>query len=574
MYENKQLFDFMLRRVHEVGASKGLRSPQAFGRWFAEMYFDNPQNIYISDGSGDAKIDLFFTTSNGKGVEHCIVNTKYTEKYDALAPVAFYNEINAFWQAFANEGDRATYLSNIVRQELRPHYKKLFQQYDQGSARLYFVTNSRRNEKQIKAIESCDVKVFHLEDILQFMVDYIEDAMPQTHPLLLTGINSVLSVDLHDSDVPTAIIFARLADFIKYMDDDPYDLLFARNVRLSLGNTPVNIEIRDTFKDSPKEFAYSNNGITILCEEMVNLAGAHEVRLTNPRIVNGSQTLHSIRDVPKPSSSARVMVRVIQVPALKAMDLPSLAEKRKKIINKISIRSNRQNNIKKWDLVSNDDFQHELARHFRANQFYYERRQKEWSSRKTQLRSLGIRQGPGIKRLTQLIASFYWDKKLLGPVAARRELGQLFDGSEYDVIKETNPEEALQIYLLDCVLNATVRELSEAKQYISNMATHMRHTLFALVVRALQSANANWGSSEFTKVLTDQLVTPDAGWRSFAKQSIDHIATFYKADAKRYKQDHGLALSFVNYFKSQTYVGKIFDKPLPVKLRTAAKALL
>lgn len=574
MYENKQLFDFMLRRVQEVGSSRGLRSPQAFGRWFAEMYFENPQNIYISDGSGDAKIDLFFTASNGKNVEHCIVNTKFTEKYDALAPVAFYNEINAFWQAFANEGNRASYLSNIVRQELRPHYKRLFQHYDQGSARLYFITNSRRNEKQIKAIESCDVKVFHLEDILQFMVDYIEDAMPQTYPLLLTGINSVLSVDPHDSDVPTAIIFARLADFIKYMDDDPYDLLFARNVRLSLGNTPVNIEIRDTFKDSPKEFAYSNNGITILCETMVNLAGAHEVRLTNPRIVNGSQTLHSIRDVPKPSSSARVMVRVIQVPALKAMDLPSQAEKRKKIINKISIRSNRQNNIKKWDLVSNDDFQHELARHFRANQLYYERRQKEWRVRRTELRSLGIKPGPDIKKLTQLIASFYWDKKLLGPVAARRELGQLFDGSEYDVIKETNPEEAFQIYLLDCVLHASVRELSETKQYIANMATHMRHTLFALVVRALQSANANWGSSEFSKVLMDQLVTPDAGWRSLAKQSIDHIATFYKIDAKRYKHDHGLALSFVNYFKSQTYVGKIFDKPLPIKLRTAAKALL
>ena len=58
----------------------------------------------------------------------------------------------------------------------------------------------------------------------------------------------------------------------------------------------MNVEIRDTFKDAPKEFTFSNNGITILCEKLMHDPGAHEVSITNPRIVNGSQTLHSIRD--------------------------------------------------------------------------------------------------------------------------------------------------------------------------------------------------------------------------------------------------------------------------------------
>src|SRR5437870_8502629 len=76
IYENKQLFDFMLRRVQEVGLANGLKRPQAFGRWFAEMYFQNPRDMFISDGSGDGKVDLFFNTSNGKTTEHCILNTK------------------------------------------------------------------------------------------------------------------------------------------------------------------------------------------------------------------------------------------------------------------------------------------------------------------------------------------------------------------------------------------------------------------------------------------------------------------------------------------------------------------
>ena len=141
-------------------------------------------------------------------------------------------------------------------------------------------------------------------------------------------------------------------------------------------------------------------------------------------------------------------------------------------------------------------------------------------------------------------------------------------------IKNTSPEVAIQIYLLDCIPNANLNELSKTKQYIANMSAHMRHALFALVVRALQRADANWGSSEFSNTLRNQLSAPANGWRSLAKQSIDHISTFYKEDAKRYKRDHGQVLTLANYFKSQTYIGNIFDKPLPVKLRMAAKVLL
>lgn len=291
MHDNKQLFDFMLRRVHDVAADNGLKAPQAFGRWFAEMYFQNPHDIFISDGSGDAKIDLFFNTTNGREVRHCVVNTKFTEKYGATAPVAFYNEVTSFWQAFANKGNRGSYLASVVRPELRPRYKKLFQHFEEDRADLFFVTNSRRNENQSQVIKSYGVQVFHLEDILQFMADYIEDAMPHTAPLTLTGISTVLSAGKHDSEVPTSIVFARLTDFLDYMEDDPYDLLFARNVRLSLGNTQVNREIRDTFRDTPKEFAFSHNGITVLCERLSFDPGAHEVHIVNPRIVKPNRHL-------------------------------------------------------------------------------------------------------------------------------------------------------------------------------------------------------------------------------------------------------------------------------------------
>jgi len=67
------------------------------------------------------------------------------------------------------------------------------------------------------------------------------------------------------------------------MEDDPFDLIFARNVRLWLGKTETNKEIQVTFKKSPKEFAYSNNGITILCKSHNFDPGKKELRLENPR---------------------------------------------------------------------------------------------------------------------------------------------------------------------------------------------------------------------------------------------------------------------------------------------------
>src|ERR1019366_6035879 len=111
----------------------------------------------------------------------------------------------------------------------------------------------------------------------------------------------------------TSLVFARLIDFIEYMKDDPHELLFARNVRLDLARTEVNNEIAETFVQHPEEFAYSNNGITMLCEKHMHASGTAKLTVINPRVVNGAQTLHSVRRVAKKSSPARVMVKIIEI---------------------------------------------------------------------------------------------------------------------------------------------------------------------------------------------------------------------------------------------------------------------
>jgi len=90
----------------------------------------------------------------------------------------------------------------------------------------------------------------------------------------------------NESEVPTSIVFARLIDFIRYMADDPFDLLFARNVRLWLGNTETNQEIQKTFKKCPQRICLQQTmGSPFCARDIRHNLGKQELLLENPRVV-------------------------------------------------------------------------------------------------------------------------------------------------------------------------------------------------------------------------------------------------------------------------------------------------
>lgn len=512
--------------------------------------------------------------------EYHILNTKYTKEFNKLAPPAFYEEIKYFWHAFENRSARSPYLEKAVKQELRPRYKQLFERYDEGAAELMFVTNHRCNDayfEQVRNIPS--LKVFHMDDLIQCLVDDIDGAMPRTPAISLNGIHSLLPADQADTEVATSIVFARLVDFIHYMEGDPFDLLFNRNVRvaISLSRSNVNRHIRDTFESSPKEFAFSNNGITMLCEKQHYDPGQKILTLENPRVVNGSQTLHSIRDVPNPSAHARVMVRVIEIEPPKGDGLEAKIRRRKEVIGKIAVRSNQQNPIKSWDLASNDDFQLDLFRLFRNKGFFYERRDREWKQRSRELRSVGIQRGANIKWLTQLIASFYWSKPRLGPAVAKN-VADLFDGELYQSIRQTPHELVFQLHLLDDVLWECRSALSKDKVYIRNLKSYEYFALVSLAVRALTEVGASWGDPELTARLHEQRSAYYPAhynrWRSLTKACIDHIIVAFNKESSGHFKREGEKLSYANYFKNQSYAARMLNAALPREIKGLARTAL
>ena len=89
----------------------------------------------------------------------------------------------------------------------------------------------------------------------------------------------------------------ELYDIYEKANREKYPL-FAENIREYLGKNPVNKDIIKTLSSDEKQnFFYYNNGITILCEKVDEVPNAENIlTMENPQIVNGCQTVNSIKE--------------------------------------------------------------------------------------------------------------------------------------------------------------------------------------------------------------------------------------------------------------------------------------
>jgi len=555
MPPQNELFDLMQNQITDLAQKHGEKNPQAFIRWFvnlfySELYLSN-SSLKIVDGSGDGKADAFISFIKNGEAKNIVVNAKYTSEYNKASPVSFYEEITAFWQAFENKNCQKEYLGR-VRKNIRIDFEHAFKQYKEGKLELLFITNHKINEKQYNALRKINVKMLHMEDLLLYLVENMEGALPETDPLTLCDIATVLTPNKNETEIPTSIVFARLIDFKNYMKNDKYDLLFARNVRLWLGDTPTNEEIKKTYENRPKEFAYSNNGITILCSEHNHNPGTSELIIRNPRVVNGSQTLHSIRDAKDPEKKPRVMVKIIEISDNLDKDKMKARERRKEIIRKISIRSNMQNAVKKWNLVANDDFQNEVAQMFWNKRLYYERRQNEWKLKKENLRSINISQGPSLQWMMQLLSCYHFAEPNLGPHISQASLNKIFDEDPYSTIQKTDLETIYQLYLLGEIIKKTIRENSRGIDKIF----YLRFIIVSILVRIVIESNIpQWGYSELTLLLEDPEGIHILKFTRVIKKVLNSTMQQYKKARRSQKED----IDILSYVKSKSMIYPLLE---------------
>ena len=94
-----------------------------------------------------------------------------------------------------------------------------------------------------------------------------------------------------DGVLNSQVILCRATEFIKLLYTEEGVIrksIFMDNVRDYQGNTNINQGMLDTIQNTPSSFLLLNNGITIVCTDLVS--SNRKVTITNPQIVNGCQT--------------------------------------------------------------------------------------------------------------------------------------------------------------------------------------------------------------------------------------------------------------------------------------------
>jgi len=233
-----------------------------------------------------------------------------------------------------------------------------------------------------------------------------------------------------------------------------------------------------------------------------------------------------------------------------------------------------QNPIKKWNLVSTDDFQNELAKYFWSKGYYYERRQNEWKYRKLQLKSLKVFQGIDIRLMSQLIASYHYNKKYLGPAVAYGHLNELFEENSYSIIRETDCELAYQLFLLNRIISKALNELKKNKKYIANLAGPINFSLFAYLCKIFNESKVKWSEDAFTVFLENELKNMNGKWIKILKESIDVIIGHFAIKKKEAKKDNENELTHSIYFKNRNMISQIYADSVSTKLIDNAKTMM
>lgn len=190
--------------------------------------------------------------------------------------------------------------------------------------------------------------------------------------------------EIRDVGFNSTVAICRASELLKLLVSEDGLLrknIFDDNVRDYQGETSINSEILNTIKESPKDFVLYNNGITIVCENLIT--NGKNLNIKNPQIVNGCQTcnvIYNARNLPNSTnalSSVKVIVKIIST-------------SNNELINKVVRGTNKQNIVQDEAFETIREFHKNLEEFFlSANStfnlpfpLYYERRSRQYDGMK------------------------------------------------------------------------------------------------------------------------------------------------------------------------------------------------
>jgi hypothetical protein len=511
----------LARFLREDEQYVGNKPEKSFQEWYVFSRFGTTEGLKCIDGAKDGGIDFIFNKDGNVWVGQ--------SKFDYSAKVSSLSreELNSFVKLakLFRENNKADFEEWIktVREDLRPEYKRIFNLAAVQPEKVQFVfVSTKKCTYPSRYLEIEDApRIAHLWELYQ---------LGFTPPIQKINIQFEKIWHFIAEGFTTYIGLADVQDFLRAMDRDSDDLLFAQNVRGDLGSN-INKEIKKTFETDPLRFWLGNNGVYIICRD-VKTEGDN-LELSYPSIINGGQTLHSIHHSDK-RHEAYVLVRILKLN-------PGTDDK---LLSAVVRRTNSQNAMKYTNLLAHDPHQLNIARYLDSSKIFYERKEKSWTKKRSSLPGyISI----GIKEVAQWLSVLHSD---IGLGKARSRVSELFNDKNYKTIfsgyekdfSSINYKKLDLVVWSGLVIKGVIRSVAKKKKALYSIPQ-------LLLIKAVYDA-AN-GEINATNSLKKKSYTSPKFLKDLEK-TLRPIITKFKIKQKvQQKKDEGIDYS--NFFKRDDF---------------------
>ncbi len=180
--------------------------------------------------------------------------------------------------------------------------------------------------------------------------------------------------------------FIHLAE-LHAMYRDMGHRFFERNIRAALPESEVvNRSIAQALrkivlegKDSPSEFAFNHNGVTLSAEALTQVGDGY--RITEPRLLNGAQTVTTADRFLKANEGHAGLAAGVAIFGEICVLCKVITDATPAFVTSVTINNNRQNPVEAANLHANDMIQLELQDKFKADLgIYYERQENAFEN--------------------------------------------------------------------------------------------------------------------------------------------------------------------------------------------------
>lgn len=311
-------------------------------------------------------------------------------------------------------------------------------------------------------------------------------------------------LDWGKSSEPQKMYYGRVsaAQIAEWFREHSADL-FAENIRVVIPRSDINDGILQTIQEQPENFAFYNNGITILARSLeLALGGAISrdsgyFKLGGASIVNGAQTVSTLGTVLgtewEPNlGHAFVIVRCIEVP-----------EGEEGLGQSITRFANTQNEVSSQDFAFLDEEQHRLARELQVLGYEYLLRSAEVPRSKDRSKVIEIRDAA--------VALACANPRINYAIIAKREVSRLFsEGPVYSALfnSSTDPlvlSRAVELTALaDSILD---RVQADAEGVEAGVAVHGRRVIAHLVMQEVGMKKLADPATDMATVMVDAETT-------------------------------------------------------------------